>query len=303
MAASVRIDGEAFTDPRLEVLGSIAGYNRHEALGRLALLWATCTDRETKILAESFVIGCLGPKGVEALLQAGLGEKNCAGIRIKGTEGRIEWLAKRRAAAKTGGDGNAQRVKNTKTAPESGKGASESGDTTVGERQGSAKTAVGEPNESKMEPSDSQTGANREPSDSQTGANREPSFSSSSSSSNTNTKTFPQVEPNRSQTGAKQEPSFSPEQIATLTAEFLNAPYRGPRLTLDRLHEDCRNAFTSLGEMGFKFDAVLGEIKRSDRDKKEWVHKLAERMSKEKEKSNGKQKDRKRYDPLLDAGK
>jgi hypothetical protein len=103
MAASVRIEDEAFADARIEMLGSLAGFNRYEALGRMAHLWRVCTLRETYTLDPVWIDACLGPKGHEHLVTAGLGERVDGGIRIRGTSGRIEWLGQRRQAAKKGG--------------------------------------------------------------------------------------------------------------------------------------------------------------------------------------------------------
>lgn len=104
--AAVRIEEEAFSDPRLELLGSIAGYNRFEALGRMANLWRVCTNRCSYVLSEANVVACLGSKGVDAIIQADLGEREADGIRIKGTRGRIEWLRSKREAGRKGGEAN-----------------------------------------------------------------------------------------------------------------------------------------------------------------------------------------------------
>lgn len=103
MAANVRIEDDAFNDPRIGLLGDLAGYNRFEALGRLAHLWRICTQREAYVLEESWIVATLGEKGPEAMLKAGLGEKAEGGIRVKGTKGRIEWIQKLRANAGAGG--------------------------------------------------------------------------------------------------------------------------------------------------------------------------------------------------------
>lgn len=107
--AAVRIEEDAFTDSRIELLGEIAGYNRYEALGRIAHLWRVCTARNTYVLAEHFILGALGRNGVEALIGSGLGERTSDGIRVCGTEGRIEWLAQKRRAGSAGGSATAQR--------------------------------------------------------------------------------------------------------------------------------------------------------------------------------------------------
>jgi hypothetical protein len=111
MAASVRIDNDAFVDPRVELLGDLAGYNRYEALGRLAHLWRVCTDRQQHVVSEAIVRSCLGAAGVDALLQSELGERHPDGIRVRGTQGRIEWLEAKRTAARAGGAAKAARAK------------------------------------------------------------------------------------------------------------------------------------------------------------------------------------------------
>jgi hypothetical protein len=103
MAANVTVKAVAFTDPRVELLGELAGYNRFEALGRMAHLWSVCTDLGQYIVSEAVVRGCLGVHGVDALLVSELGERSDDGIRIRGTVGSIEWLANKRKAGKKGG--------------------------------------------------------------------------------------------------------------------------------------------------------------------------------------------------------
>jgi hypothetical protein len=104
MGAPVRLEDAAFGDARIETLGQIAGYNRYEALGRMAHLWRWCTDRATYVVSEAVVRGCLGPQGVEALLESDLGERVEGGIRVRGTVGRVEWLDVKRKAGKAGGE-------------------------------------------------------------------------------------------------------------------------------------------------------------------------------------------------------
>ena len=102
--AAVRIESDAFSDHRIDTLAILAGYsNKFEALGRMAHLWRTCTQREVYVLPETTVAIFLGPRGVEALIEAELGERAEGGIRIRGTKGRIEWLKNLRANASAGG--------------------------------------------------------------------------------------------------------------------------------------------------------------------------------------------------------
>lgn len=107
MAVSVRIEDEAFSDARIAALGELAGYNAYEALGRMSHLWRLCTQRRLYVVSEVMVRACLGSNGVEAIVGAELGERTEAGIRICGTQGRIEWLDEARNTAKAGGQARA----------------------------------------------------------------------------------------------------------------------------------------------------------------------------------------------------
>jgi len=75
------------------------------------------------------------------------------------------------------------------------------------------------------------------------------------------------------------------QTVATWTAEFL-LRYKGPKLELHRLHEDCRNAF---GEVFDKVahDKVMPEIQSATRSKMEFVHQLAKRLLPQEHKNDG----------------
>jgi hypothetical protein len=103
VAVSVRIEDEAFADARIVVLGELAGYNAYEALGRMAHLWRYCTQRRAYVAPRVVVSALLGPKGVEAIVGAELGELAEGGVRVRGTTGRIEWLDEVRGTAVAGG--------------------------------------------------------------------------------------------------------------------------------------------------------------------------------------------------------
>jgi hypothetical protein len=103
VAVSVRIEDEAFADARIVVLGELAGYNAYEALGRMSHLWRYCTQRRAYVAPRAVVSALLGPKGVEAIVGAELGELVDGGVRVRGTTGRIEWLDEVRAGASVGG--------------------------------------------------------------------------------------------------------------------------------------------------------------------------------------------------------
>jgi hypothetical protein len=104
MAASVRIEDEAFSDVRYGVLATLCLLaDADHARGKMAVLWRQCTARNTYVLSESIVCAVLGENGASALVESGLGERVDDGIRIRGTRGRIEWLRKLKKNAQKGG--------------------------------------------------------------------------------------------------------------------------------------------------------------------------------------------------------
>ena len=104
MAASVRIEDEAFGDLRYEVLASACHLaDADHARGKMLHLWRQCTAQGRHVLPRSMITAVLGQIGPVGIVEAGLGEEHPEGIRIKGTEGRIEWLAKLRENAAKGG--------------------------------------------------------------------------------------------------------------------------------------------------------------------------------------------------------
>lgn len=108
VAASVRIEDEAFSDRRYDVLAMCLGLPDADcARGKMASAWRQCTAQQTHTLRTELVVAILGPRGPEAVITAELGELVEGGIRIKGTKGRIEWLAKLRRNATKGGQAKA----------------------------------------------------------------------------------------------------------------------------------------------------------------------------------------------------
>lgn len=104
MAASVRIEDEAFSDVRYVVLALELGLPDADcARGKMSAVWRQCTAQQTHVLSEPILIAILGPKGPAAMVIATLAEAVEGGFRIRGTRGRIEWLGKLRKAARKGG--------------------------------------------------------------------------------------------------------------------------------------------------------------------------------------------------------
>ena len=108
MAASVRIEDEAFSDERYGVLAALCGLaDADHARGKMARLWRQCTAQRTYVLPIDLVCSVLGENGADCIVKASLGELVEGGIRIRGTKGRIEWLAKLRNNARKGGKAKA----------------------------------------------------------------------------------------------------------------------------------------------------------------------------------------------------
>jgi hypothetical protein len=104
--AAVRVEEQAFSDDRFEDLALLAGLaDADHARGKMVRLWRQCTLEQTHYLPAITVTRVLGARGVEALVEARLGEQTDRGIRIRGTKGRIEWLKKVRDNGKFGAKG------------------------------------------------------------------------------------------------------------------------------------------------------------------------------------------------------
>lgn len=80
--ASFRVSAWAISSVAFDVLGYIAGYNRHEALGRWARAGSECMGRQSHVLSDAFVRAIFGPQGMEALLAAKLAEQAEGGLRM-----------------------------------------------------------------------------------------------------------------------------------------------------------------------------------------------------------------------------
>lgn len=78
MSAPVRLEAEFFDDPSIDALAMILGYpDRDMAAGKMARLfsWQTekyTADRPTYAVPRSTLIGIFGPRGPEAMVEAGL---------------------------------------------------------------------------------------------------------------------------------------------------------------------------------------------------------------------------------------
>ena len=113
--ANVTFLDEAFRDGRFGALARRFGMSRAWGRGIVLSLWSTCTELNTYDLPITAVdaIG-MDDGGVEGLapglIASGLAEAiEGERVRLKGTEGRIEWLADCKAAGRRGGLASAEK--------------------------------------------------------------------------------------------------------------------------------------------------------------------------------------------------
>lgn len=119
----VNVDAQAFLDSRFGVLAREMGWGEPDfAIGKMARLWMECTLRETDRLTEdelSFAWVCDGSRAALAIISADLGEfvntkrgtVEQKSVRIRGCEGRTDWLEKKRKAGRSGGKKSKRRGK------------------------------------------------------------------------------------------------------------------------------------------------------------------------------------------------
>lgn len=101
---AVNVKTKALSDNRFATVARICGLaDADHARGKMLHLWEQCTQEQTYTLTDDDVVSVLGERAVEALVRARLGEAVAGGVRIRGTEGRIEWLGERHVLATTAG--------------------------------------------------------------------------------------------------------------------------------------------------------------------------------------------------------
>lgn len=102
--ARINIDAKALMDPRFKALGKLLGGNQFTALGYMVHIWHYCTERQAYFVDKE-TIGLLTDREdfSELLLKADLAEEENGKLRIRGIEGRIEWLTNLRENGKKGG--------------------------------------------------------------------------------------------------------------------------------------------------------------------------------------------------------
>ncbi len=115
--ARVSVEQKALIDPRFAQLGCLLGTTRHDALGRMILVWNECQEKASYFLPIDLVSAIMENKdGAKFVLAADLCVKtDRKTVRIKGTEGRVEWLAVKRENAKANGKKGGRPTNQSKT--------------------------------------------------------------------------------------------------------------------------------------------------------------------------------------------
>jgi hypothetical protein len=101
----VNVEPRAFTDPRFVHLGQLLGTNRYDAIGRMALVWAECTERNRHALPKDELNHLFDDvkRFSDLIIKAKLGRTRREDVYICGTRGRIEWLERIRRASRENG--------------------------------------------------------------------------------------------------------------------------------------------------------------------------------------------------------
>ena len=117
-APYVAVRTDVRKEERVLVIADVAGYNRHEALGRLVDLWCWCADRKLEdapadsdgyAVSEAVVRRFMGSRGVEAMLGDGcdelaMGARRADGlIYLRGTSATVRALRGHLKTAVAGG--------------------------------------------------------------------------------------------------------------------------------------------------------------------------------------------------------
>lgn len=100
--ARVNVEQKALTDARFYALGKLLGAKnslaRFTGIGVMTAVWNQCQERGRKTLTRAELDGAASIEGLWMhVIEAELGEEAEEGcVRVRGTDGRIEWLEKNR---------------------------------------------------------------------------------------------------------------------------------------------------------------------------------------------------------------
>lgn len=139
--ANVTFDDASRTDPRFVVLGKLLGTSKFDARGRMLEVYSYCTENGTHFVSSAMLDALVERESFgRDLVAAELAEAaNDGTFRIRGTKGRIEWLARLRKNARKGGAANRARLKPSAIPKDS------QVDTQMGSQEGTQNEAKAEP--------------------------------------------------------------------------------------------------------------------------------------------------------------
>src|SRR5678815_1571 len=105
--ARLSIDDMVQRDPRITKLAAIVGWSKRETVGCLVLdIWPICYDQRSHTIVAELIDIASGHEGFsDAMVRAGLANwvRGNRKVRIKGAQGRIEYLEKSRIDGRVGG--------------------------------------------------------------------------------------------------------------------------------------------------------------------------------------------------------
>lgn len=114
--ASVNLEFAAYLDPRFTVLGNLSGRSRFDAIGRMGAIWVYCVEKCQAVLPIAVIDALVEIEDYwKWIVEAGLAELTSdQSIRVKGTEGRIEYLSLARERQKNASKAAAEKRRKEK---------------------------------------------------------------------------------------------------------------------------------------------------------------------------------------------
>lgn len=102
--ARVNVEQQALVDGRMRYLGKLIGTDQFGALGRMVYVWNACQEQSTYTLSFEELEGITDVENFgQHLIAARLGRKQGKKVYICGSQGRIEWLEKKRRVGRENG--------------------------------------------------------------------------------------------------------------------------------------------------------------------------------------------------------
>lgn len=118
VSAPVRLETSVWSDTRFDRLARMSGRTRFDCVGRMALVWAEGTNRETDVLhADELEIIFESAEALDWLIAVGLAvDAGNDSAKLSGGD-RLSWLGKKRKVAKENGKKGGRPATNVGTKP------------------------------------------------------------------------------------------------------------------------------------------------------------------------------------------